>query len=255
MRASIAEPFSFTSFCLSVSFSPAATFSISSTRSSPVTSSVTGMLDLKPRVHLEEIEIAVLVDDELDGAGGVVADGLGQRDGLRPHRLAGLGVEERARRLLDHLLVAPLDRAFALAEMDDVAVLVAEHLDLDMARLLDIFLDEHAVVAEARLGLGLSTSRSPPRTSLRAPGDAHALAAAAGRRLDHHRIADLVGDLGRLLGVLDHAEMAGHGRDLGLGGELLRLDLVAHRLDRLEIRADEDDARLLERAGEGRVLR
>ena len=218
----MAEPLSFTSFCLSESFSPAATFSISSTRSSPVTSSVTGMLHLEPRVHLEEIEIAVLVDDELDRAGGVVADRLGQRDGLRAHRLARLGVEERARRLLDDLLIAPLDRAFALIEMDDITVLVAEHLDLDMPRLLDIFLDEHAVVAEARLGLGLRRGEAFLHL-LAAIGDAHALAAAAGARLDHHRIADLVGDLDRLLGVLDHAEMARHGRDLGLGRELLRL--------------------------------
>ena len=67
------------------------------------------MLDLKPRIHFEEKEIAVLVDDELDGTGRIVADGLSQRDGLRPHRLAGLSVEEGAWRLLDHFLVPPLD--------------------------------------------------------------------------------------------------------------------------------------------------
>ena len=211
------------------------------------------VLHLKPRVHLEEIEIALLVDDELDGAGRVVADRLGERHGLRAHRLARLGVEERARRLLDDLLVAPLDRAFALAEMDDIAVLVAEHLDLDMPRLLDIFLDEHAVVAEARLGLGLRRVEAFLHL-LAAIGDAHALAAAAGGRLDHHRIADLVGDLDRFLGVLDHAEMAGNGRDLGLGRELLRLDLVAHRLDGFDVGPDKDDAGLFERAREGGIL-
>ena len=163
-----------------------------------------GMLDLKPRVHLEEIEIAVLVDDELHGARSVVADGLGERDSLGAHGGAGLVIDERARRLLDHLLIAALDRAFALAEMDDVAVLVAEHLNFDMARLLDIFLDEHAVVAEARLGFGLRRVEAL-LDLFAAIGDAHALAAAAGRGLDHHRIADLVGDLRRLLGVLDHA--------------------------------------------------
>ncbi len=113
------------------------------------------MLDLKPRVHLEEIEIAILVDNELNGARGVVTNGLSQRHGFSAHGGAGLVVDERARRLLHHLLIAALDRALALAEMDDVAVLVAEHLNLDMARLLDIFLDEHAVVAEARLRLRL----------------------------------------------------------------------------------------------------
>ena len=212
------------------------------------------MLHLEPRVHLEEIEIAVLVDDELDRAGGVVTDRLGQSDGLRSHRRARLGVEERARRLLDHLLIAALDRAFALIEMNDVAVLVAEHLDLDMPRLLDIFLDEHAVVAEARLGLRLRRDEAFLHL-LAAIGDAHALAAAAGAGLDHHRIADLVGDLDRLLGVLDHAEMTGNRRDLRLRRELLRLDLVAHRLDGLDVGSDKHDAGLFERPGEGGVLR
>ena len=87
----------------------------------------------------------------------------------------------------------------------------------------------------------------PSATSARGMRDAHALAAAAGRGLDHHRIADLFGDLHRLLVVLDDAEMARHGRDLGLGGGLLGLDLVAHRGDGLGIRPDEDDAGLGQR--------
>ena len=63
------------------------------------------------------------------------------------------GVEPRRRRLLDDLLVAPLDRAVALEEVDDVAVGVAEHLHLDMARPFEIALDQHAVVAEGALRL------------------------------------------------------------------------------------------------------
>ena len=76
------------------------------------------MLDLQPRVHLEEIEVAVLVDDELDRAGALVVDRLGQRHRLLAHGLPRLLVEERRRRLLHDLLVAALDRAFALAEID-----------------------------------------------------------------------------------------------------------------------------------------
>ena len=78
--------------------------------------------------------------------------------------------------------------------------------------------------------------------------DPHALAAAAGGGLDHHGIADLVGDLHRMLFVLDDAEMARHGRDLGLRGGLLGFDLVAHRGDRAGVGADEDDAGRLKRA-------
>ena len=94
----------------------------------------------------------------------IIADGLRQRDRLLAHRLAHFGRDEGRGRLLDHLLVAALDRAFALAEIEDVAVLVAEHLDLDMARALDELLDEDAVVAEARLALAADASK-PSRTS------------------------------------------------------------------------------------------
>ena len=59
------------------------------------------MLDLQPRVHFEEVEALVLAGDELDGAGAVVADRLGQRDRLLAHLLARRLVEQRRRRLLD----------------------------------------------------------------------------------------------------------------------------------------------------------
>ncbi len=119
-----------------------------------------GMLDLQARVHLEEEEALVLPGDELDRAGEVVVDRLGERDGLLAHLAAGRLVEQRRRRFLDDLLVAALDRAFALAEIDDVAVLVAEHLDFDVAGIDDEFLDEDAVVAERRLRLGLGEAEA-----------------------------------------------------------------------------------------------
>ena len=56
-------------------------------------------------------------------------------------------------RFLEHLLVAALERAVALAEMDGVALAVAEHLELDVARVAEIFLDIDGVVAERVLRL------------------------------------------------------------------------------------------------------
>src|SRR6185503_19221571 len=50
---------------------------------------------------------------------------------------AGCGVQQRRRRLLDDFLVAALDRALALAEINHIAVLVAKHLNFDMARIRD----------------------------------------------------------------------------------------------------------------------
>src|SRR6185295_19591712 len=129
---------------------------------------------------------------------------------------------------LDHLLVPALDRALALPQVDAVAVAVAEDLDLDVARLLDELLDEDAVVAEARLGL-VAARCEAFLGLLVVPRDPQPLAAAARRRLDHHRIADPARDLDREIGALDRVVVARDRADAGLGGELLRLDLVAHR--------------------------
>src|SRR4051812_14549881 len=156
------------------------------------------MLDLQPRVHFEEVEALAAgvgaVDDQLDRARAIIADRPRQRDRLLAHRLAHLGRDERRRRFLDDLLVATLDGAFALAEIDDVAVLVAEHLDLDVARRLDELLEEHAVVAEAGEALALH-ALEPFAHVLLISREAHALPAAASRSLDHHRIAEVNRDL------------------------------------------------------------
>ena len=50
-------------------------------------------------------------------------------------------------------------------EVDDVAVGVAQHLDLDVPGLLDELLDEHPVVAEGVLGLS-PAGRNPSAASL-----------------------------------------------------------------------------------------
>ena len=114
----------------------------------------------------------------------------------------------------------------------------------------DEFLDEDTVVAERAFRF-----RARPLETVaylrRIPGDAHALAAAAGGSLDHHRIADLGGYLLGMDGVFDDAQPARHGRDLGGVGEFFRFDLVAHRTNGLGLGADEDDALLLENFAEG----
>ena len=131
---------------------------------------------------------------------------------------------------------------------------VGDQLDLDVARLLDVFLDEHPIVGERRLGLIGRRHEAFPRLAV-VVGDAHALAAAAGRRLDHHRIADLLGDLHRLLGVGEGVQPAGHRADAGLERQLFRLDLVAHRMDGMRLGPDEGDLGLGQRLLELLLLR
>ena len=93
------------------------------------------MLHLHARVHLDEVELAGLVHQELDRAGVGVAR---LRDGAcaAPRRdLGALRVGHRGRRrFLQQLLVAPLDAALALAQNFHVAVLVGQHLKFDVPR-------------------------------------------------------------------------------------------------------------------------
>ena len=96
------------------------------------------------------------------------------------------GLDRRRRRLLEHLLVAPLERAVALAEVDAVAVGVEQDLDLDVARTLEEALEDQSLVAEGRLRLA-SRRRQLGREIGRIADGPHPLAAAAGRRLDEDR--------------------------------------------------------------------
>src|SRR6185437_13177647 len=112
-----------------------------------------GMFDLQTGVHLQEVKALVLSRDKLDGARGIVFHGPGERDRLLAHLAPRRLVQKRRRRLLDHLLIAALDRTFALAEIDDIAVLVAEHLDLDVAGIDDELFYKDAIVAKRGLRL------------------------------------------------------------------------------------------------------
>ena len=102
------------------------------TMSMPVIELGDRMLDLHARVHLDEEELAVLVQ-ELERAGAAVADAAaGVGAALADARERSV-VDAGRGRLLDDLLVPALHRAVALEEIDGVLVLVGEHLDLDGA--------------------------------------------------------------------------------------------------------------------------
>ena len=75
--------------------------------------------------------------------------------------------------------MAALQRAVALAEVDGVAVLVGQHLELDVARVAEVFFEVHGVVAEGRLGLAAGERNGVQQRRL-GVHHAHALAAAAG---------------------------------------------------------------------------
>ena len=74
---------------------------------------------------------------------------------IAAHLAADLVGHRDRRRLLEQLLVPALNRALALAEVHHVAVVIAEDLELDVARRLEVLLDVDVADAERRLGLAL----------------------------------------------------------------------------------------------------
>mmetsp|Transcript_36821 Transcript_36821/g.85575 ORF Transcript_36821/g.85575 Transcript_36821/m.85575 type:complete len:350 (+) Transcript_36821:1698-2747(+) len=149
-----------------------------------------GMLHLQSRIHLQKVEVLVLVNNHFDGAGGVVVHCLGEGNCLFSHGFARLWVENNARRLLDHLLVPPLNRTLPFVQIHSVAVFVRNELDFNMPGVLDKLLDEDAVVVEA--GARFVGGKSESFLGLLVvPGDAHSFATATSRRLDHHGIPDI----------------------------------------------------------------
>jgi hypothetical protein len=218
-----------------------------------------GVFDLQPRVHLHEPETVGFeptraVGDELDRAGTDVTGGLGGGHRGRAHDGAQRRAHARRRRLLDHLLVAALQRTVALVEMNGIAVAVGEYLHFDMARRGDVFFDQHALVAEG--GLGLAHGARQRRVEVGATIDAaHALAAAAGHRLDQNRVADLVGLLLEKYRLLPIAVIARHHRHAGLVHQRLGAVLETHGAHRRRRRADKDDTGIGAGLGKAGVLR
>src|SRR5579884_602627 len=72
------------------------------------------VFDLQARVHLDEIEFAILVE-KFESAGALVAEFPHCGGGARAEARAPFGIEAGGRGLFEHLLMRTLQRAVALA--------------------------------------------------------------------------------------------------------------------------------------------
>jgi hypothetical protein len=199
------------------------------------------VLDLHAGVHLDEVELAVLVE-ELEGPGAAVADLAARFGATLADALAGRGVDARCRCLLDHLLVATLHRA------------VGEHLELDVARVAEELLHVDDVAAERRRRLAAGQRDGVEQGGM-GVHHAHAATTAARRGLDQHRVADLLGEIAvDLVVVAERATGARYARHACLAHGTDRGDLVAHQTDGVGARADEGEAAAFDLLGEIGVL-
>ncbi len=142
------------------------------------------MLHLQARVHFQEVEIAIAVHQKFHRAGICVAGGACdfQRGLAHASRSSGCCSITGDGHSSITFLMTPLDGAFALAQVNHVAVMVAQHLNFDVPRLHHQLFDVDFVVLKGaqRFARCVANGRFQILLAIDAP---HSLAAAARRRL------------------------------------------------------------------------
>ncbi|MNI35226.1 hypothetical protein D3C73_892430 [compost metagenome] len=201
-----------------------------------------GVFHLHPGVHLHEVHLA-LGEQELHGAGVLVAHGLG----CTHRQVADVGAlfrgQLRARGDLDQLLVAALDRAVTLEQVHHIAEAVAKDLRFDMLGIDDAFFQEHFRRTECLGGFG-----NDPRESLfkffTAVAATNTATTTTGCGLEHHRVADAIAFGQGFFDARHVAFGAWSDRHAGLDHAAARFGLVAHAANDFSRWTDEFDPAL-----------
>lgn len=109
-------------------------------------------LCLHSGVDLNKVVSVLLINQELGGTSVTVVDGLSEADSIVQDGLSDIGWEILCWSNLNDLLMTSLDRAISLVQVNDVAEVVTEELDLNMLWFVEESLDEDGSVTEGRLG-------------------------------------------------------------------------------------------------------
>ena len=213
-----------------------------------------GMLDLDARVHLDKVQIAGFFAEKFDGARAGVANAFESFGDEAADAVARGLIERDRRRFLENLLVAALERAFAFAEVNDAAMVIAHDLKFDVARALDQLLHVNIGTAECAFGFGARGAEVWEKFAFIA-NDAHAAAAPPFGGFDHDWIADLVGGFHCGVFVRDDAVAAGNDRETSFRHFGAGAVFLTHHADHVRRRADERNVRGLTDLGKVCVLR
>ena len=148
--------------------------------------------------------------------------------------------------------MAALQGTFALAEVDHVAVAVAQNLNLDVAAVLDQALDVNLGIAEGAAGFARGIAQRGLQIGL-AVHAAHAFSAAAGNCLQKDGVAIGGAECARFL-QRDAVAGSGNHRRAGGDGGLAGGGLRSHAADGIRRRADEHQAGVFARGREIGIL-
>jgi hypothetical protein len=104
------------------------------------------VLDLQSRVHLQEVEVQLLIHNELDCSCVVISAGLCNVDSRSTHGATNFRSQYGRRRFLYYFLMPPLNRTLAFEQMDNISMLIAENLDFNVPWFRNVFLNKHGPV-------------------------------------------------------------------------------------------------------------
>ena len=115
------------------------------------------MFHLDAWVHFDEEELTgVGINEKLNGSRCLVTDFAADPQSRFQNAVTHLHVQIRSRRDFDDLLVTSLHTAVAFVQVNQIAVMVAQQLHLNVLRAADEFFDEYVRAAKRRHGLTLS---------------------------------------------------------------------------------------------------
>ena len=201
-----------------------------------------GVLYLNARIHLNEVMVAVFVQQELHGTRAAIVHEARDFQSVFADRLALLIGQAQRRRELDNFLMAALNGTVALKKMHDVAVFVAQNLNFNVLGVLDVFLNEDVIVAERFCRFALCGVIFVEQVGLVAH-NAHAASAAACSCLQNNGITAFVCEIDSFLVALDGFLDTRNGGDAHFIGNNFRLNLIAQLVHHVRSGANELNAR------------
>ncbi len=212
------------------------------------------MFHLYPGVDLHEVVLSVFIYQKLHGARIGVFQRASHPDGGGPHLGAQIIVDEGGGGFLDQLLVAFLDTAFALAQVNAVAVGIGQDLQFYMPGIFDIFFNIEVGVAERRTCF--TGSRGKGFGDLDSiMGNPHPAAPATAGGFDDHGVADGFRDGDSVICSGHHPIAAGNNRDPKFLEMLASRGLVPSQGDAVGRGADENQAVVFTGQGKIRIFR
>ena len=213
-----------------------------------------GMFHLQAGVHFQKVIIAVLVHQEFNGSRADVVHGLGSSYCLFAHVPAQFRCDKNRRALFYDLLVAALHRAFTFAQVNYVAMLVAQYLELDVMGFFHKLLQIDRVVSERgkRFALGCCIGFGHFVCMM---NQSHSFSATAHRGFQHYRIADLVAEFYCFLNTFQVVLSARNYRYPGFDHLDACRDFISHGFHCFRVRTDKGDAFFPATAGKGCIFR